>query len=161
MTSQVLFCSDLHIGHALAAEKRGFDNVGEHDMHIMKTLMGQCTKRTVLWVLGDVCMDIKKMWILDKILGRKKLVRGNHDKFDLGVYTKYFEDVHGFLRYKEMWLSHCPIHPQEMYRCKLNVHGHIHKNTHSPLLPHPYFNVNWDFWGRAVNLDEIREFQTV
>jgi calcineurin-like phosphoesterase family protein len=73
------------------------------------------------------------------------------------VYLKYFEDVRGFLRYKQMWLSHCPIHPQELYRCKLNVHGHIHKNTNSPELPLPYVNVNWDFWKRAISLDELRE----
>lgn len=101
-------------------------------------------------------MQVEALERLNEVPGRKRLVRGNHDQFQLGVYAKYFEEVHGFLRYKEMWLSHCPIHPQEMYRCKANVHGHIHKNTSSPLLPLPYINVNWDFWRRAVSLDEIR-----
>jgi len=158
-SNSVMFCSDLHLGHRLVAEKRGFVDVDSHDNYIVNKLKEQCNKRTILWILGDVCMDINKMELLTSILGRKRLIRGNHDKFDLGVYLKYFEEIHGFLHYKEMWLSHCPIHPQEMYRCKLNVHGHIHKNTNSLLLDFPYFNLNWDFWGRAVSLDEIKQYR--
>lgn len=152
----VLFTSDLHIGHDLAAEKRGFTSVAEHDDFVISTLKEQCSKNTVLWVLGDVVMRGGEIRRLAEIPGRKKLVIGNHDELPTLEYLLYFEEIHGITKYKSMWLSHCPIHPQEMYRCKLNVHGHIHKNTSSPLLPHPYFNVNWDFWGRAVALDEIK-----
>lgn len=161
MSSNVWFTSDLHLGHDLAAEKRGYKSVEDHDDGIIYTLSQQMNKRSVLWVLGDVAMRMQSIDMLDSILGRKWLVLGNHDQFDIGVYIKYFQKIYGFTKYKEMWLSHAPIHPQEIYRAKLNVHGHIHKNTHSPLLPHPYFNVNWDFWGRALNLDEIRERQAV
>jgi calcineurin-like phosphoesterase family protein len=151
----VLFCSDLHLGHALAAKLRGYDSVEKHDQDVIYKLMQQCTKRTLLWILGDVAMKRESLDLLNAVYCEKRLVRGNHDNFQLGVYLKYFQEIHGFLRYKEMWLSHCPIHPQEMCRVKLNVHGHIHKGAMTPELPLPYFNVNWDFWGRAVSLDEI------
>jgi calcineurin-like phosphoesterase family protein len=72
------------------------------------------------------------------------------------MYRDLFTEIHGFLRYKNVWLSHVPIHPQEMYRCEANVHGHIHKNSESPELPFPYINVNWDYWQRPVSLEEIR-----
>jgi len=152
----VLFTSDLHLGHDLAAEKRGFLSIDEHDDYIIETLKSQCTKNTVLWILGDVVMRGGEIRRLAEIPGRKKLVIGNHDELPTLEYLLYFESIHGITKYKGMWLSHCPIHPQEMYRCSLNVHGHIHKNTNSPLLDKPYFNVNWDFWRRALDLDEIR-----
>ena len=50
------------------------------------------------------------------------------------------------------------IHPQEFYRMKLNIHGHLHKNTESPNLGYPFLNVNWDYWGRALSLDEVRAY---
>ena len=155
----VLFCSDLHISHALAAEKRGFASVEEHDRNIIDTLAAQCHKKDILWILGDVCFDLPKMEWLNEIRCRKILVRGNHDQFDTSVYLKYFEEIYGIIKYKNFWITHCPIHPQEMFRCDLNVHGHLHKNTKSPPLPHPFFNVNWDYWGRAVTLDEIKAFR--
>ncbi len=153
------FVSDLHLGHPLAARSRGFESAEQHDDAIIEQLQKRCNKRTLLWVLGDVAMSLDALKRLGDVLGRKRLVRGNHDDFPLDVYLQYFEDVHGFLRYKQMWLSHCPIHPQEMYRCKLNVHGHIHKNTRSPELPRPYFNVNWDFWRDVVPLHEVIKFR--
>lgn len=153
----VLFTSDLHLGHERAARNRGFASRDEHDDYVIETLRRQCNKRSLLWVLGDVAMWREKLALLDTIPGAKRLVRGNHDLWSTDLYRQYFQEVHGFLRYKTWWLSHCPIHPQELYRCKLNVHGHIHANSLSPLLPMPYFNVNWDFWGRALKLEEIRE----
>lgn len=149
------FASDLHLGHIKASINRGYASVEEHDRAVIDKLKSQCNKRTLLWVLGDVAMRPQSLQLLAEVPGQKRLVRGNHDQYDLAEYLKYFSDVHGILKYKNMWLSHCPIHPQEMYRCKLNVHGHIHKNSNSPEIPLPYFNVNWDFWGRAVSLDEI------
>ena len=149
------FTSDLHLGHELAARLRGFSSVEDHDEAVIHTLSRQCDKRTVLWVLGDVAMRVESLDLLARVPGRKRLVRGNHDNFQLGVYQKYFEDVHGFLRYKLMWLSHCPIHPQEMFRCKLNVHGHIHDNAATKPIGHPYLDINWDFWRRALSLDEV------
>lgn len=153
---QILFTSDLHLGHALASKCRGFDSIKAHDESIIWQLMQQCNKRTILWILGDVAMDITSLALLDAILGKKILIRGNHDRFQFDVYRKYFDVIDGFVKYKQMWISHCPIHPQELFG-KINVHGHIHKGTKSPLLPLPFFNVNWDFWSRALTLEEIKE----
>jgi calcineurin-like phosphoesterase family protein len=156
------FCSDLHLGHDLAAELRGFKSVAEHDHTIIAMLQMQCNKRTVLWVLGDVAMRMESMQLLADVPGRKKLVRGNHDKLQMGAYLKYFEEIHGIIRYDEMWLTHCPVHPQEVFRRGVcyNVHGHIHDKANTgPLKFPPYINVNWDFWGRAVSLDEIRSIK--
>jgi calcineurin-like phosphoesterase family protein len=162
----VWFTSDLHLGHALAAKARGYTSIEDHDMDIITTLKSYIkTPRNILWILGDVAMKADSLNMLNSVgqrqvshkgTCRKILVRGNHDKFKLATYLQYFEEIYGFLKYKNMWLSHCPMHPQELYG-KVNVHGHIHKNTNSPLLNMPYLNVNWDFWRKPVSFDEIRE----
>lgn len=152
--SQVWFTSDLHLGHKLAARLRGFDSVKEHDVNIITTLMDQVNKRDILFVLGDVAMDKESLKLLSAVDCRKKMLFGNHDEYGHEDYLKYFESLHGFYKYKGVWLSHCPIHPQEMYRCKANIHGHIHKNAGTPELEFPYINMNWDFWGRAGHFEK-------
>lgn len=153
----VYFTSDLHLQHNLAAQKRGFDSISEHDAAVMDSLRSVTTKRTVLWVLGDVAMDRQGVHEIGALPGQLRLVRGNHDEYEESLYRDSFDQIHGFLKYKNLWLSHCPIHPQEMWRCGANVHGHIHKGAATPELPFPYINVNWDFWRRPVSLDEIKQ----
>lgn len=155
--TQVLFTSDLHLGHVYAAKARGYDNVHEHDIAVISSIEKMCSKRTLLWVLGDVAMRRDSLYMLGAIPGRMILVKGNHDEFPLADYLQFFEEIHGIIEYKDMWLSHCPIHPQEMYRCTANVHGHIHKNSYSPELSFPYINVNWDFHRGPISLDYIKE----
>ena len=153
--TQVLFTSDLHLGHKLASEKREFASTDEHDIAVVESISRCANKRTVTWILGDVCMRIEQLVLLARIPGRLRLVRGNHDRFPTWVYRQCFEEIHGFLRYKKMWLSHCPIHPQELYGMP-NIHGHLHKGTRSPELSYPYINVNWDFHRRPLSLDELK-----
>ena len=154
----VYVASDLHLGHRFAATSRGFITTEDHDRHIIRKLSIQCGKRDLLWVLGDVAWNEESLSMLSELKCDMKMVRGNHDNLKTDAYLKYFNTVEGFLRYKKIWLSHCPIHPQEIYRCRGNVHGHIHKGAATKPLPYPYFNVNWDFWDRAVQLEEIYEF---
>ncbi len=170
--SNVMFASDLHLDHTYAAASRGYgytiitdgrkqgvctqQEIGEHNSEIIETLESQVTKRTILWILGDVAMSTSALYLLDALPCELRLVRGNHDDQKEKEYRRLFTQIHGCLRYKQFWLSHIPIHPQEMYRCRGNVHGHIHKNTNSPVIPYPYYNVNWDYHRRAVSLEEIQ-----
>ena len=65
----------------------------------------------------------------------------------------FFDEVYGFHKYKEFWLSHCPIHPQEL-RGKYNIHGHVHHNN---IPDKNYFNVCIEALnGLPIKLDEIR-----
>jgi calcineurin-like phosphoesterase family protein len=52
-------------------------------------------------------------------------VLGNHDIFPISEYQKYFTKIHGLTKYKGFWLSHAPIHSEEL-RGKINIHGHVH-----------------------------------
>lgn len=126
--SDIYFISDLHLGHKKILEfspSRGGSNVDEHDAWIVSQWNSVIVKRDIVYVLGDVCFDIEKMKLLSLMAVEKRLILGNHDVFPIEEYLKYFTKVYGLTKYKGFWLSHSPIHPEEL-RGKLNIHGHVH-----------------------------------
>ena len=72
--------------------------------------------------------------VASRLNGWIRFMPGNHDDViplhvDLIVPHPY--------KYKKQWLSHCPMHPDEL-RGNNNIHGHIHSHT----IDDPrYFNV--------------------
>ena len=57
---------------------------------------------------------------------------GNHEnqfgEFRTEQLWDVFTKVHALHTRKGCWLSHAPIHPEEL-RGKFNIHGHVHDNT--------------------------------
>jgi len=154
----VWLTSDLHLGHPFASEVRGFSSIEEHDSTIIENLRSVVTKRDKLFVLGDVAWKNSHLKLMAKVPGQKEMIFGNHDKMMAQEYLKYFHKLHGFRRYKNFWLSHCPIHPQEIYRCKGNIHGHIHNGGGTKELYKPYYCVNTDFHNfHPVKFETIEE----
>lgn len=130
--SKVFFISDLHLGHKKMVapdhtdKRSGSLDVDGHDDWIVEQWNKVVTKNDLVWVLGDVCFDKKKMKLLKKMKGTKHLILGNHDEYALDEYLEYFNKIHGFIKYKGCaWLSHVPINPQQL-RGKWNIHGHTH-----------------------------------
>ena len=129
--SIVRFIADLHFGHENMAVKRGFANAEEHDEHIIRMWNSVVHKRDLTYILGDVTMETSKHYpLLDRLNGRKKVVLGNHDMpKDVPELLKYVDQVGAMMRYKGVWMSHCPIHPMELnHRVRRIIHGHIHEN---------------------------------
>lgn len=131
--SNIYHISDLHLGHKnilkFAKEFRGFaTTVEEHDEILTDRIASKCNKRDRLFIHGDVAMDLNKLNLLNKCKAAKIMIRGNHDNFPLEEYLKVFDNVEGFARRKQAWLSHAPIHPQEL-RNKINIHGHVHQQS--------------------------------
>jgi calcineurin-like phosphoesterase family protein len=111
------------------ATRRGFSSVEEHDEHIIAKWNDVVSKRDVTYILGDVTMEKKSPYaLLDKLNGRKHVVMGNHDRRqDVEALLKHVDSVAGMVQYKDIILTHCPIHPMELdYRFPKNIHGHIH-----------------------------------
>ena len=130
---QVLLVSDLHIGHknimGFAGQYRHGQTYIENIHEIVKMWNLVVTKRDKVFVLGDVCFKEEYMDVIDELNGTKVLVRGNHDNhFSTREWLKYFDEVEGIVKYKGYWLTHAPIHPQEL-RGKRNIHGHVHQNS--------------------------------
>lgn len=141
--SKVFFISDLHLGHKLMVSpelthlRSGASAVDEHDEWIIEQYNRIVTKHDLTWLLGDVCFDKKKLHLLKRLNGSKHLILGNHDQFPMAEYQKYFNKIHGFLKYKGAWLSHAPINPFQL-RGKWNIHGHVHARSMDDLR---YINV--------------------
>lgn len=156
MTSNVWFTSDLHLGHSNIIKHRRFDSVEEHNDTIVRNINSCVRRKDKLFILGDVVWGNRYLPLLNEINGTKELIIGNHDQLTTKEYLKYFTKVHGFRKYKDFWLSHCPIHPQEIYHGWWNIHGHIHKGGMTRNPEGCYFNVNVDFRSYfPVNFDEI------
>ena len=127
--SIVRFIADLHLSHANMAKRRGFSTVEEHDEHIIAKWNSVVNKRDVTYILGDVTMEKSAPYhLLDRLNGIKHIVLGNHDRRqDTKKLFDYAESVGAMINYKGVFLTHCPIHPDELtYGIPKNIHGHIH-----------------------------------
>jgi len=93
-SNNVWFTSDLHIGHGLVAESRGYDDITEHDDRLAAEWDSAVGPRDQVWVLGDIsaggsgAQRQALAWIAQR-RGRKHLVPGNHD----GCHPMY-RDAH-------------------------------------------------------------------
>lgn len=125
--SAVYFLSDLHLGHKNICKFRpGFTSVEEHNALIKENYHKRVTKRDTVYFLGDVAFDAESLADVKTWAGAKKiLIAGNHclDHFSMKDLVEAYDEVYSLKKYKEFWLSHAPIHPDEL-RGKINIHGH-------------------------------------
>lgn len=152
--SKVFFISDLHLGHRaiIKFRKGGFKSVDEHDWFLRDQWNKVVTERDIVFVLGDVAFSHSSLDLLKTFNGQKKLILGNHDKFQMNLYTRYFQTIMGAKSYKKKTiLTHIPIHESSLEeRFSLNIHGHQHGhkvciNYLSGSQEHPrYYNVAVD-----------------
>lgn len=171
--SNIWFCSDLHLGHKNIGKFRSplVSSEEENNTRILNEWKTHVTKRDVVFVLGDFCFNKELFDSLDLPGYKKYLIRGNHDRFQTTQYLKFFDEIEGLFRYKGFWLSHAPIHPDEL-RGKFNVHGHTHFHTMKTekeslftstiIEDGRYLNVCpeqlWPKYGRClISLDEVRK----
>lgn len=135
--SKVVVGSDLHIGHENIYKFRSpenkfpyeFSDETEHREWLFEEIGSKVKKRDTLIITGDCCFTEESLQDFhDKIHCRKVLVKGNHDVIKSPLYNQVFDQIHGLWRYKGYWLSHAPIHPEEL-RGKINIHGHTHYHT--------------------------------
>lgn len=154
----VWFFGDAHLGHNNIAKHRNFVSNEWHDAMIKDNYHSVVTKRDTVYFMGDTAftfdaLDELATWTAE----RKILIVGNHD-LERGINMRHlvevYDEVYAFKRYKEFWLSHAPIHPDEL-RGKVNLHGHVHADT---IDDKRYFNTsleNIDY--TPINIEVIRE----
>ena len=157
----VYFTSDTHLGHKSILKYRPqFSTRQEHDEAIL-SLVSKLTKRDDLYILGDFIFDCPEfedyLKAFSKMPVKIKLVMGNHDSRKLysQEIAKNIEVQLPLFSYKQVWVSHCPIHPEELRNRHGNVHGHLH---YYELNDNRYFDVGLDKNDfKLVSLDKIKE----
>lgn len=128
------FVSDPHFFHTNLVEKwearPPFKTIEEHNYTIVNNWNSVVKPDDIVWVLGDLVFSGKEnLKIFEQLLGKKRLVLGNHDSGSKDQYMKYFERVEGAVEYGDgVLLTHIPVHPQCLgKRFWLNIHGHTHR----------------------------------
>ena len=161
--SLVYFIADTHFGHRSILKYRPeFESTYEHDELQIENWNNKVKKaHDIVWVLGDVVMK-NELYDFDEIFRRLhgiiRIIVGNHD--DIHYYktspllNKRFHLWTGLHSAYGHWLSHAPIHPQEL-RGKKNIHGHVHNKT---IPDDRYINVCAEQVNYTpVSLEQIRE----
>ena len=131
----VFIVSDTHFGHpnivkftANGEKLRPFENFQEHDEALVANWNSVVKHYDKVYHLGDVCMGKKSLSILERLNGKKVLIRGNHDIFDLKEYSKYFYDIRSCHVLNGCLFTHIPVHASCLEKFGCNVHGHTHAN---------------------------------
>lgn len=162
--SAVYMTSDWHLGHRniLKYRKGDFTTREELEALLEKNFNSIVTKRDLTYFLGDMCFDRKSLEIIKRLNGRKLLILGNHDNhLTVRDYLEVFDDVIGPIKKDGFWLSHQPIHPQELYG-KPNIHGH----THNQNVMYDYKGVKLKdrrYWNVSVDVTDFKPvaFKTI
>jgi calcineurin-like phosphoesterase family protein len=143
--SKVYLVGDFHFNHNNILKYRPqFKTIEEHNQTIIDNFNKTIKKRDTVYFMGDIVFADEGMEILKKLryCHKKILILGNHcfqhfkgDKFEA---FKYFDEVVGSVKKKGCWLSHIPIHPDEL-RGSYCIHAHTHNcNLEDPR----YFNTS-------------------
>ena len=163
----IFFISDTHFGHEnmlhfinYSGERmRSFDSIEELDELMIENWNKMVGPNDRIYHLGDVVYKCKNRdQIMSRLNGKKVLIKGNHDRDQLGWYMKYFEDIRGTFHIDGNYLlSHFPIHPDSKGRFVRGLHGHIHAQTVMKKVPIAVyegydtvlrFNYEQDLWYR-------------
>ena len=156
--------SDTHFGHAgvcrfthldTGIKIRPWTDPNEMDEDMVRMWNELVAPNDRVYHLGDVVINRRCLPTLDRLNGKKVLIRGNHDIFKLEEYARYFEDIRGckVLSKEGIIMTHIPVHISQLERWKVNVHGHLHSNV---LVDPRYINVCVEQIGfKPISLDEI------
>lgn len=137
--SRCWMISDTHFGHegvckfldSQGNKVRPFSCAEEMDETIISNWNSVVGQKDRVYVLGDVAMKRKDISTIARCNGRKVLIRGNHDIFDMKDYAPFFDDIRGVhvMPSRIGILSHIPLHVSCIGRFSLNIHGHLHERV--------------------------------
>ncbi len=154
-----MYISDLHFGHGnlnTRMDCRGFESTEAMDEYMIERWNSKVRKNDEVIILGDFCMNTDgnvANQLLDRLKGKKYLIRGNHDRF---LDKKEFDQTkfRWIADYKELndnrrkiILSHYPIMCYNgQYRRSVDgapktymLYGHVH-NTFDEYLINEFQN---------------------
>lgn len=148
---------------------RGYESVEDMDEDIVEKCNEVIADDDVFYILGDCVMgpDLENgLKLLDRLKGKKRIICGNHDTQRRVAGYKGLERVEVLgeaktLFYNKMSLFLChyptqfsPIGP--FYKeNRLCLCGHTHTKDAWQDISMGSFHVEWDAWGRPIELDEV------
>ena len=131
----IYFTSDLHLGHRaiISMQNRPFADVEEMDRTLIDNYNAMVHKDDTVYILGDIAHhmhveDVNK--IIERLNGRKILIRGNHDKkYDRGLFEEIRDFKEVSLNGHSFSLMHYPmLEWPKSFHGSIMLHGHIHSD---------------------------------
>lgn len=131
------FIADTHLGHGnvIRFDNRPFLSVEEMDAEITRRWNNRVSKQDTVHILGDFSWHnaTKTIEILKQLNGRKRLIKGNHDRIHASELKKQFESIKDYEQIKvgdqKVILCHYSI---PFYNCHhygaIMLHGHTHNS---------------------------------
>lgn len=187
MTYNIFFSSDQHMGHSkpydtFTRENGTFlradlaSNADEGDELMIERHNARVKPNDRVYFVGDFCFSKKHIHKMDRMNGRKVLIKGNHDTLELKEYLPYVDDIRGSHQFDGMIITHIPVHVQSLGRWGFNVHGHLHANRvmhslqrtsnavgpyyYTEEIDHRYFNVSVEQINYTpISLEEIKKYK--
>jgi calcineurin-like phosphoesterase family protein len=126
--------ADLHFGDEAVCTRyrrpdgsplRPFASAAEMDGEIVRRWNQSVTERDLIYVLGDVGRGAN-VHSVRLLAGRKRLIAGNGDNVAAIAALGVFENISIAKWLPGILLTHIPVHPSQLRRGMMNIHGHIH-----------------------------------
>ena len=170
---EVFLIADTHFGHQKMVTEfndgkkmkkmRPWDSVEEMNEAMVKLWNDTVRPNDKIYHLGDFVLNRRFLEIAGRLNGKKILIKGNHDVFRIEEYTKHFVDILSCHVLSDMILTHVPVHPNQLSRFKINVHGHMHdkyvtKEVEGVMVPDErYICVSVERIGfKPIHLNDVR-----
>lgn len=143
---RVFVTADLHLFHnnMLKWESMPYRNIftNTHEMHqkMIENWNSVVNDNDIVYILGDICFRNGKyaIDILKQLKGRKRLILGNHDKYNeikkiehLFEFVDFYETINYHYKdeYHHIIMFHYPISNWDRKHYKsIHVFGHTHGN---------------------------------
>lgn len=140
-----LYIADWHYDHAniLDYDDRPFKTVEEMNDELIKRWNTRAHEDDTVYILGDMfwCSQTEAIPILERLNGKKVLVKGNHDKVSNKDFAGKFENICDYLEIKDLdkhlVLCHYPIpcfngHTEGW----IHLYGHVHNSFEWKMTEH-------------------------
>ena len=158
--SKIFYIADLHFGHfnSIRFDNRPYSTVEEMDEALIRNWNSVVSDDDTVYILGDMFWHKvdKSIEILKQLKGKKRLIKGNHDRCHDNQFRKYFEKISDYEEIEDngrrVVLCHYPI------PCfKNHFYGwyHLYAHVHSSFEWHMMENIKRqmiELYGKQCNM---------
>ena len=139
------YIADWHYDHAncIAFDNRPFKNVKEMNEELISRWNKVVSDDDTVYILGDMfwCNWKDSLPVLDRLHGRKILIKGNHDRCNESQFVKKFSKIVDYLEIKDndrnAVLCHYPIPCfKNHFYGWIHLYGHVHNSFESNMMEH-------------------------
>lgn len=158
----VYLIADTHFGEDAIRryENRPFETVREMDEALVRNWNAVVKDGDLVYVLGDFSSAGREREILERLAGRKILVKGNHDTASCREYREWgFEEAYDLpVILDGFWiLSHEPLYVNENMPYA-NLFGHVHTSPQYRTYSTQHYCVSAERIGYApIALEEVKD----